>query len=111
MYVICVCCCSPGDVKELEKAIVSMVRAENADIKQKSDPARLQIQHCQLVVVHTHPSPPTAGAPSSSSEVKDCPLSQVGACMRVCNINLIPTLRALLCALCACVLAGVELRT
>lgn len=70
---------SPGDVKELEKAIVSMVRAENADIKQKSDPARLQIQHCQLVVVHTHPSPPTGGAPSSSSEVKDCPLSQVSS--------------------------------
>ena len=62
---------SPLDVKELEKAVVNMVRSENADIKQKQDPARLAIQHCQLVIVNTH-------APMvHPSEIKDSPLTQV----------------------------------
>ena len=48
-----------------------MVRSENADIKQKQDPARLAIQHCQLVIVNTH-------APMvHPSEIKDSPLTQV----------------------------------
>ena len=48
-----------------------MVRSENADIKQKQDPARLTIQHCQLVIVNTH-------APMlHPSEIKDSPLTQV----------------------------------
>ena len=58
-------------MKELEKAVVNMVRSENADIKQKQDPARLAIQHCQLVIVNTH-------APMvHPSEIKDSPLTQV----------------------------------
>ena len=31
---VCVCVFSGGDVKELEKAIVNLVKSENADIKQ-----------------------------------------------------------------------------
>ena len=51
--------------------MVNMVRSENADIKQKQDPARLAIQHCQLVIVNTH-------APMvHPSEIKDSPLTQV----------------------------------
>lgn len=58
-------------MKELEKSVVSMVRAENADIKAKSDPARLLIQRCQLVVINTY-------APMvHPSEVKDSPLTEV----------------------------------
>ena len=64
-------CFSAADVKELEKAIVNMVRAENSDIKQKQDQARLHIHHCQLVLVNTH-------SPSiNTTDVKDSPLTQV----------------------------------
>ena len=65
---MCVCV-SDGDVKELEKAIVNLVRSENADIKQKQDPARLSIHQCQLVIVHTY---------VANSVVKDVPVTQVG---------------------------------
>ena len=65
---VCVCVFSGGDVKELEKAIVNLVKSENADIKQKQDLARLPINQCQLVIVHTY---------ASSSVVKDAPLTQV----------------------------------
>ena len=58
-------------MKELEKAIVSMVRSENVDIKQKMDPARLPIHHCQLVIVNTHP--PTVQGPAA---IRDSPLTQ-----------------------------------
>ena len=67
-------CSSAADVKELEKAIVNLVRAENSDIKQKQDQARLHIHHCQLVLVNTYPQ--TANNPT---EVKDSPLTQVTA--------------------------------
>ena len=68
---------SAADVKELEKAIVNLVRAENSDIKQKQDQARLHIHHCQLVLVNTYSQ--TANNPT---EVKDSPLTQVTACSR-----------------------------
>ena len=63
---------SATDIKELEKGIISMVRSENADIKQKQDPARLIINHCQLVVVNTHM--PGQHPPC---DIKDSPLTQV----------------------------------
>jgi len=66
---VCVGLCSDGDVKELEKAVVNLVKSENADIKQKQDMARLSINQCQLVIVHTY---------ASSNSVKDAPLTQVG---------------------------------
>lgn len=61
---------SDGDVKELEKAIVNLVKGENADIKQKQDMARLHIHHCQMVLVNTYST-------SNHSAVKDSPLTQV----------------------------------
>ena len=64
-------CGSDGDVKELEKAIVNLVKVENADIKQKQDMARLHIHHCQMVLVNTYP------ITNQSSNVKDSPLIQV----------------------------------
>lgn len=63
--------CSDGDVKELEKAIVNLVKSENADIKQKQDMARLHIHLCQLVLVNTYPHG------NQISSVKDSPLTQV----------------------------------
>ena len=66
--------CSAADVKELEKAIVNLVRAENSDIKQKQDQARLHIHHCQLVLVNTY-----SQTASNPTEVKDSPLTQVTA--------------------------------
>ena len=65
-------------MKELEKAIVNLVRAENSDIKQKQDQARLHIHHCQLVLVNTYSQ--TANSPT---EVKDSPLTQVTACSSI----------------------------
>ena len=67
----CTCTCSDVDVKELEKAIVSLVKAENADIKQKQDMARLHIHHCQMVLVNAYNQ--------GGSNVKDSPLTQVGS--------------------------------
>lgn len=62
---------SDGDVKELEKAIVNLVKTENADIKQKQDMARLHIHHCQMVLVNTY------SLSGHASTVKDSPLTQV----------------------------------
>ena len=63
-------CVSDGDVKELEKAIVNLVKGENTDIKQKQDMARLHIHHCQMVLVNTFSA-------QGTNAVKDSPLTQV----------------------------------
>ena len=63
---------SEGDVKEIEKAIVNLVKGENADIKQKQDLARLHIPHCQMVLVNTYSLSAT-----NSVAVQDLPLTQV----------------------------------
>lgn len=70
------CFGSDGDVKELEKAIVNLVKVENADIKQKQDMARLHIHHCQMVLVNTYPLP-DQGAGGAGNNVNDSPLTQV----------------------------------
>ena len=62
---------SAADVRELEKNMVSMVRNENADIKQKQDTARLPVQFSQLVIINTHA--PTV----HTSDIKDAPLTSV----------------------------------
>ncbi len=67
----CALILSSTDIRELEKSFVTMVRNENADIKQKQDTARLPIHHCQLVLINTHP--PTV----LPSDIKDSPLTQV----------------------------------
>ena len=64
---------SENDVRELEKAIVTMVRGENSDIKSKQDAARLCINQCQLVLINTY-SPATL----LQSEIKASPVTQVG---------------------------------
>ena len=75
-------------MKELEKAIVNLVKVENADIKQKQDMARLHIHHCQMVLVNTYPSNQT------NTTIKDAPLTQVLAdavCVCVCVCVTIPS--------------------
>ena len=64
--------CSENDVKEIEKAIVTMVRGENSDVKSKQDAARLCINQCQLVLINAY-SPAT----SLQSEIKASPVTQV----------------------------------
>lgn len=56
----------------MEKAIVSMVKAENQDIKNKHDAARLLIDQCQLSLINVHSS-----SSLLQSEIKDAPNSQV----------------------------------
>lgn len=70
-------CCSDGDVKEMEKAIANLVKAENTDIKQKQDMARLHINQCQLVLVNTYP------LSNQNTSVKDSPLTQVHICLSI----------------------------
>ena len=75
-----------------------MVRSENADIKQKQDPARLQIQHCQLVLINTY-------APQGHSpEIKDSPLTQVSNLMRWFTHTLTHTHTALFTSVVRCLL-------
>ena len=62
-------------MKELEKAIVNLVKGENADIKQKQDMARLHIHHCQMVLVNTFPH--SSSSSNQTTTVKDAPLTQV----------------------------------
>jgi hypothetical protein len=45
-----------ADIKEVEKTSLNLLRAENLDIKQKHDPARLPIQKCEVVIVNVHGS-------------------------------------------------------
>ncbi len=63
---------SEADVREMEKVIVSMVKAENQDIKSKHDVARLLIDHCQLTLINVHSPPSTL-----QTDIKDSPLTQV----------------------------------
>lgn len=64
-------------MKELEKAIVNLVKGENADIKQKQDMARLHIHHCQLVLVNTY-----SLAGTITCTIKDSPLTEVRRIIR-----------------------------
>ncbi len=63
--------CSEADVREMEKVIMSMVKAENQDIKNKHDIARLLIDQCQLTLINVHSSSSTL-----QTDIKDSPLTQ-----------------------------------